>query len=219
MLQLEDSGFEGHIASPHVHVDHERRRIHLYYHGMMNAADRASVVPEIDERFFYTRRSRVALSRDGLNFDVQPQLVAPAYLRVVTIHGMVYGISMPGLLCRSEDGLGVFESGPLPFGDDARREDFFFPPGRPPSVTWRCTWKATRFTSSARARATRPSTSCWPGSTSASRTGVAGGRGPAHTAAAGATLGGRGPAAGAVAARRGARAGLPAARSLSLPRR
>ncbi len=131
VLQLADSGFEGHIASPHILVDHEWRRIHLYFHGVMNAADRASVVPEIDERFFYTQRSRVALSQDGLHFELQPPLIAPAYLRVVKMHGMVYGISMPGLLCRSPDGLAVFESGPLLFGDDTRREDFFFPAGAP----------------------------------------------------------------------------------------
>lgn len=131
VLQLADSGFVHHVASPHVYVDHERRRIHLYYHGMMTETDRATVVPEIDERFFYTQRSRVALSRDGLNFEVQPSLIAPAYLRVVRLRGMVYGISMPGLLCRSGDGLGIFESGPLLLGDDARREDHFFPPGVP----------------------------------------------------------------------------------------
>ncbi len=131
VLQLADSGFTGHVASPHVHVDHARHRLHLYFHGVMTPGDRATVVPEIDERFFYTQRSRVALSSDGLHFAVQPQLVAPAYLRVVELQGMIYGISMPGLLCRSADGLGAFESGPLLIGDDARREDFFFPPGQP----------------------------------------------------------------------------------------
>ena len=131
VLQLADSHFERHIASPHVYVDQQRRRIHLYYHGMMTAADRVGIVPEIDERFFRTQRSRVALSDDGLHFEAQQQLIAPAYLRVVALRGMLYGISMPGLLCRSADGFGVFESGPLLPGDDARREDFFFPPGKP----------------------------------------------------------------------------------------
>lgn len=131
VLQLADSGFVRHVASPHAYVDEQRRRIHLYFHGVITPADSVGIVPEINERFFTTQRSRVALSDDGLHFAVQPQLIASAYLRVTALRGMVYGISMPGLLWRSPDGLGVFEGGPLLPGDDARREDSFFPPGKP----------------------------------------------------------------------------------------
>ena len=131
VLHLDNSRFVDHIASPDAYVDHERQQIRLYYHGMLTLQERAQVQPEIDEFMFTAQRSRVAVSDDGLNFREWPEIVAFAYLRVFDFRGMVYGITMPGLLYRSPDGFGEFERGPLLFGDDANREAHFFPPGQP----------------------------------------------------------------------------------------
>ncbi len=126
VLPLAESRFTGHIASPDVYVDPAQQRIRLYYHGMLTAAEQEAVQPEIHERFFWAQRSRVALSRDGLHFDEQPEIITSAYLRVVRFREAFYGITMPGLLYRSADGLSHFERGPLLFGDDRQREAYFF---------------------------------------------------------------------------------------------
>jgi hypothetical protein len=83
-----------HIASPEVVVDHDRREIRMYFHGL------------VERRL---QMSRAAVSADGLRFRALPELIAPPYLRVFPKHGMVYGLAMPGLLFRSEDGLTGFQ--------------------------------------------------------------------------------------------------------------
>ena len=82
-----------HIASPDVLVDHERREIRMYYHGL------------VERRL---QMSRMAVSPDGLRFRARPELIAAPYLRVLKRDGVFYGLAMPGLLYRSEDGLTGF---------------------------------------------------------------------------------------------------------------
>jgi hypothetical protein len=86
-----------HIASPDVWVDHETQQIRLYYHGRLE-----------DGR----QRSRVALSRDGLNFTARMEIIGSPYLRIFRHDDWFYAIAMPGQLYRSRDGLGNFETGP-----------------------------------------------------------------------------------------------------------
>ena len=86
-----------HIASPDVVVDHENRQIRLYYHGRLE-----------DGR----QRTRVALSRDGVRFEVQDGIVGLPYMRVFKHGNWHYALSMPAQLYRSSDGLSAFESGP-----------------------------------------------------------------------------------------------------------
>jgi len=86
-----------HIASPDVWVDHETEHIRLYYHGRLE-----------DGR----QRSRVALSRDGLNFTARMEIIGSPYFRIFRHEDWFYAIAMPGRLYRSRDGLGKFESGP-----------------------------------------------------------------------------------------------------------
>jgi hypothetical protein len=131
VLHLEETHFVNHIASPDAYIDHARQQIRLYVHGMVTRPEQAQVQSEIDEPMFRQQRSRVAVSSEGLHFSEQPEILASAYLRVFDFKGMVYGITMPGLLYRSPDGLAPFERGPLLFGDDAQREASFFPPGQP----------------------------------------------------------------------------------------
>jgi hypothetical protein len=89
-----------HIASPDVHVDHARRRIVMYFHGLAS---------------FRTQRSRVAISDDGLHFKAREELLGPSYFRVFVHGGYVYAFAMPGILLRSADGLSGFERGPVLF--------------------------------------------------------------------------------------------------------
>ena len=94
-----------HIASPDVHVDEQRREIRMYFHGALS-----------DGR----QRTRAARSRDGLHFEVGNDLLANSYLRMLPRERDWIGMAMPGILCRSDDGLTDFEHGPQLFGDDMR---------------------------------------------------------------------------------------------------
>jgi hypothetical protein len=98
--QYIEAGADGtypHIASPDVWVDHETEQIRLYYHGRLE-----------DGR----QRSRVALSRDGLNFAARMEIIGSPYFRIFCHDGWFYALAMPGQLYRSADGLGNFEAGP-----------------------------------------------------------------------------------------------------------
>lgn len=99
VLHLKDSFCEHHVASPDVHIDHERREFRMYYHGPTEGG----------------QRTRVALSRDGLNFKARPEILGDSYFRVWQYGGFHYAISMPGVLYRSRDGLSGFERGPQVF--------------------------------------------------------------------------------------------------------
>ncbi|MDE2486324.1 MAG: hypothetical protein KGO51_02915, partial [Alphaproteobacteria bacterium] len=94
-----------HVASPDVHVDAERRRIVMYYHGL--------------ERFG-VQRTRAAVSRDGIRFETPTPTLGPAYFRVFAHEGWTYALTMPGVLYRAADPFGPFERGPALFGPDQR---------------------------------------------------------------------------------------------------
>ncbi len=109
VLPLKTSHFQGHIASPDVIVDHDARRIRLYYHGSDARTDDTS--PQV---------TRVALSADGLTFKARPEVLGPSYMRVVKIDGWHYAMAMPGQFLRSKDGLTDFETGPTLFAPNTR---------------------------------------------------------------------------------------------------
>lgn len=106
VLELEDSHFKGHIASPDVHVVEESREIRMYYHG-----------PARELRGQFTR---VAVSADGLNFLARPELLGKYYWRVFRYGGFWYALEKPPLLRRSRTGLGDFEEGPQLLRDTTR---------------------------------------------------------------------------------------------------
>ncbi len=89
-----------HIASPDAHVDLANRRILMYFHGL--------------EAFGF-QQSRVAVSRDGIDFRARPEILGRTYLRTFRHGGCTYGIAMPGQVYRSPDGLTGFEEGPSLF--------------------------------------------------------------------------------------------------------
>jgi hypothetical protein len=107
VLDLGDSFFDEHIASPDVHVDHDERRIRMYYHGAR--------LPEPPYQF-----TRVALSLDGLHFTPRPEILGVSYWRGFHWRGMFYGLAMPGRVYRSADPLGGFVAGPTLFTSHMR---------------------------------------------------------------------------------------------------
>lgn len=94
-----------HIASPEVRIVADRKEIRLYYHGMLENA---------------TQATRVAVSGDGVNFTARPQVITRPYLRMFRWDGQFYGMAMPGIFYRSQDGLTNFEEGPMLFNKDMR---------------------------------------------------------------------------------------------------
>ncbi len=104
-LQLEQSYCYNHIASPDVHVDEANRQIRMYYHGWV--ADRV-------------QRSKVAVSKDGLEFEALPEILGKPYFRVFRRSGYHFAMGMPGVIYRSKDGLTDFEQGPKLFSDHMR---------------------------------------------------------------------------------------------------
>jgi len=102
-LQLSQSYFTDHIASPDAVVDEEKHQIRLYYHGRSEGEA--------------VQHTRVALSRDGLNFQAVQEPVGrgSAYWRLFRSGDWWYALAMPGRLFRSRDGLTPFEPGPQLF--------------------------------------------------------------------------------------------------------
>ena len=86
----------GHIASPDVHVDDERREIRMYFHAKLGgAAD-------------WRHNSGVARSRDGLHFEPSPRSIGEPYFRVFRWQHTYYAVTRSGSLVKSPDGLGPF---------------------------------------------------------------------------------------------------------------
>ena len=98
-----------HIASPDAVVDNDAQLIRLYFQGQL-----------YDGR----QVSRVATSSDGINFQASEEILSTSYLRMIRLDDVDqpgwYGMSMPGILYRSEDGLCGFEQGPQLFNETMR---------------------------------------------------------------------------------------------------
>ena len=102
---IEQDYLHPHIASPDVHVDHDRREIRMYCHGMRQDGE---------------QRTRVAVSADGIAFEARPEILGNSYFRVFRHQGWHYALVMPGELRRSRDGLTGFEPGPILFCPEMR---------------------------------------------------------------------------------------------------
>lgn len=107
VLDLEDSFFGSHIASPDVHVIEDEREIRMYYHGCC--------LPEPPHQV-----TRVAASTDGLHFVARPEILGSSYWRVFTWKGLCHALEMPGTFRRSASALSGFEEGPTLFTPDMR---------------------------------------------------------------------------------------------------
>ena len=82
-----------HIASPDVHVDSGGQRIVMYYHGLESWGKQSS---------------RVAFSKDGINFDANDEILGSSYLRVVPFSDRFLGHTMPGRFYESAKWEGPF---------------------------------------------------------------------------------------------------------------
>jgi hypothetical protein len=102
VLDLQQSYFEDHIASPDVHIAEDRREIWMYYHGCC--------LPTYPCQF-----QRVASSKDGLHFKALKGILGVAYWRAFDWCNYRYALAMPGVFYRSRDGLTGSEQGPTLF--------------------------------------------------------------------------------------------------------
>ncbi|KAA3631257.1 MAG: hypothetical protein DWQ08_05045, partial [Proteobacteria bacterium] len=120
-LRLYDSTCHDHIASPDVLVDHESRKIRMYFHGPSIGKDEARTDP-LNAKMpgVGTQRTKVALSDDGIAFRAKPEILGPPYFRVFRYDGWWYALAMPGVFLRSRDGLTKWEFGPRLFNDRMR---------------------------------------------------------------------------------------------------
>jgi hypothetical protein len=114
--------FYTHVASPEVFVDHDRRRLVMWYHGWWTRGERWP--SDLNEARTWARQkgysqfTQVAESVDGLHFEVRPSITKTSYLRVFKYGGYFYGVSRLGQLSRAVDPLASFEIGPNPFRDN-----------------------------------------------------------------------------------------------------
>ncbi len=101
-----DGADRDHVASPDVHVDHEKLRIRMYYHGD----------PRPGRESLPYQMSYAAISDDGLQFESLPDEVGLFYFRVFEYNGWHYALAKyindGGIIYRSRDGLTNFEEGP-----------------------------------------------------------------------------------------------------------
>jgi hypothetical protein len=88
-----------HIASPDVHVDPVNRQIVMYFHGLEGLGRQVT---------------RVATSRDGIRFQVRPEVLGRTYMRAFKHDGYTFAMAMPGQFYRSRNGLSGFEEGTAP---------------------------------------------------------------------------------------------------------
>ena len=102
----QSGGFIDHIASPEIFIDEKRREMRLYFHGPISRGADGEFV----------QKTRVALSRDGLAFEVLPDLLGPSYFRVFEQGGVFFAMARSGELLRSGHGLAPFESAGVPAG-------------------------------------------------------------------------------------------------------
>jgi len=86
----------GHIASPDVHVDDQRKQFRMYFHGVWREGRNI-------------QRSFAAISADGIRFTAAGNPLANFYLRAVPWEGGWIGMAKGGVMYRSYDGLTHFE--------------------------------------------------------------------------------------------------------------
>ena len=108
-LRLDQTPFPSHIASPDVHLDHERREVVMYYHGCC-----------VGRACDWNQPSCRAVSSDGLTFLSETEFITASYLRVFRWGGWHYGIAHSGALFRSRDGITSWEERSLPLDRSGR---------------------------------------------------------------------------------------------------
>ena len=100
-LALEDTRFDGHIASPDVHIDDREERIVLYFHGCCG--------PFSHQAGDFSQATDVAMSTNGLDFTVRGETLGNSYFRVWTHDRTQYALANDGHLYRGEDPFSPYE--------------------------------------------------------------------------------------------------------------
>ncbi|MEM9160052.1 MAG: hypothetical protein AAGB46_13485, partial [Verrucomicrobiota bacterium] len=80
--------FIGHIASPDVHIDHQKREIRMYFHGSRETEN---------------QKTAFATSKNGIDFKAENQILGSAYFRVFKHQDTYYALDTHGYLNRSEE--------------------------------------------------------------------------------------------------------------------
>jgi hypothetical protein len=102
-LHLDETQFDGHIASPDVHVDHDEERIRMYFHGG------GSHGPYEHGSGEFAQVTDVATSANGIDFDIRARTLGVAYFRVWDHDGAYYAVGNDGHLYHGTDPLAPFE--------------------------------------------------------------------------------------------------------------
>jgi hypothetical protein len=91
--------YKGHIASPDVHVDYDKREIVMFFHGgyFLRSPHQATCV---------------ATSPDGLRFTSRREHLGLPYWRAFRWRDHYYALAMPGQLYRAPQLIGPYEPGP-----------------------------------------------------------------------------------------------------------
>lgn len=100
-LHIEDTQFDGHVASPDVHVDRDEERIRMYFHGCCGDFEH----PDGE----FSQVTDVATSTDGLDFTVRGETLGAFYFRVWEHDDRYYALANDGHLYRGSDPLAPFE--------------------------------------------------------------------------------------------------------------
>lgn len=108
VLNLNESFFNDHIASPEILVLEGRQEILMYYHGY----SRPNPITHQYER--------VAISKDGLRFTSKDKILGTAYWRLFQWRKWYYALAMPGKFYRSNTPYDNFEEGPTLFSSRMR---------------------------------------------------------------------------------------------------
>lgn len=117
VLHVDRSTCVDHVASPDVHVDHARREIRMYFHGV--AFPKGTPTDGHEQafgeagRWIGNQRTKLAASRDGLHFEADPRVLGASYWRAFTWQGRLHALAMPGVFYREE--AGAFVLGPWVF--------------------------------------------------------------------------------------------------------
>ena len=93
-----------HIASPDVHLNHDKQRFEMLFHGLADDG---------------IQRTCLAVSQDGLAWRVIGPMTTQTYLRRFEVDGQIYAIALQGELMRLGEN-GVFEHGPRVLSDQTR---------------------------------------------------------------------------------------------------
>ncbi|MHA1371876.1 MAG: hypothetical protein ACTSWN_00260 [Promethearchaeota archaeon] len=96
-----------HVASPEIYIDSQKREIRLYFHANIRGTGKYA-----DQN----QMTFLAISKNGIYFEIRPEQIGPFYMRLLLHDGMFYSIAKNdnknAILLKSNDGLHEFERGP-----------------------------------------------------------------------------------------------------------